>query len=316
MCKNPRRQRLFGSFCNVFDNGAIINFEKIKSKGRTRFPAGTSPLLSACKGRRCGLYRCNYNTYFLHRHPFFSDNISVIGIFMSFEKIHNLFFGAEIAWYACLVRIFLSFAAGAVLGFERKLRQQFVGMRTLILISVSSTLLMLLSIYAASLSENPARGDPSRIAAQVVSGIGFLGAGTILREGLNIKGLTSSAIIWSAAALGLAIGAGFVFPAFATLLFYVFALIYLEKVEEKYFPAERAKHLNLVFENKRIDLDALTKLICANGLIIMSTDITRILGQKHLSIAFSVRVPPSLDIFSLTDKIKQIGRLEEFSLTD
>jgi len=90
----------------------------------------------------------------------------------------------------------------------------------------------------------------------------------------------------------------------------------VEKVEEKYFPAERAKHLNLVFENKRVDLDALSKLIHANGLIIMTTDVTRILGQKHLSISFSVRVPPSLDIFSLTDKIKQLGRLEEFSLTD
>lgn len=125
----------------------------------------------------------------------------------------------------------------------------------------------------------------------------FLGAGTILRQGLNIKGLTSSAIIWSAAALGLAIGAGFVIPAYTALFLYVFALIFLEKVEEKYFPAERAKHLNLVFENKRVDLDALSKLIHANGLIIMTTDVTRILGQKHLSISFSVRVPPSLDIF-------------------
>lgn len=235
---------------------------------------------------------------------------------MSLAKIYDLFFGTDLGWYACLMRIFLSFVAGGILGWERKHRQQFVGMRTLILISVSSTLLMLLSIYTARLSENPARGDPARIAAQVVSGIGFLGAGTILRQGLNIKGLTSSAIIWSSAALGLAIGAGFVIPAYTALFLYVFALIFLEKVEEKYFPAERAKHLNLVFENKRVDLDALSKLIHANGLIIMTTDVTRILGQKHLSISFSVRVPPSLDIFSLTDKIKQLGRLEEFSLTD
>ena len=235
---------------------------------------------------------------------------------MTLAKIHDLFFGTDLGWYACLMRIFLSFVAGAVLGWERKHRQQFVGMRTLILISVSSTLLMLLSVYTARLSENPARGDPARIAAQVVSGIGFLGAGTILRQGLNIKGLTSSAIIWVAAAMGLTIGSGFIIPALIALLVSEVSLIYLEKVEEKYFPAERAKHLNLVFENKRIDLDALNKLIYANGLIIITTDINRILGQKHLSISFSVKVPPSLDIFSLTDKIKQIGRLEEFSLTD
>ena len=235
---------------------------------------------------------------------------------MSFADIYDMFFGRNLSWYACFVRILISLFTGAVLGLERKIRQQFVGMRTLILISVSSTLLMMLSIYTSGLSETGVRGDPSRIAAQVVSGIGFLGAGTILRQGLNIKGLTSSAIIWVAAAMGLTIGSGFVLPALMALLVCEISLIYLEKVEEKYFPAERAKHLNLVFENKKIDLDALTKLIYANGLIIMTTDITRILGQKHLSISFSVKVPPSLDIFALTDKIKQIGRLEEFSLTD
>ena len=217
-----------------------------------------------------------------------------------------------------ILHIIIAALLGGIIGLEREYRAKEAGFRTHFLVALGSALFMVVSQYGfAEILRHPGVSlDPSRVAAQVVSGIGFLGAGTILREGLNIKGLTSSAIIWAAAALGLAIGAGFIFPAFATLLFYVFALIYLEKVEEKYFPAERAKHLNLVFENKRIDLDALTKLICANGLIIMSTDITRILGQKHLSIAFSVRVPPSLDIFSLTDKIKQIGRLEEFSLTD
>ncbi|MGI5172664.1 MgtC/SapB family protein [Treponema sp. OMZ 840] len=235
---------------------------------------------------------------------------------MNFEDIYDLLFGKDISWYACLARILLSMIAGAVLGLERKIRQQFVGMRTLILISVASTVLMLLSIYTSGLSENGVRGDPSRIAAQVVSGIGFLGAGTILRQGLNIKGLTSSAIIWVAAALGLTIGSGFIVPALIALFVCEVCLISLEKVEEKYFPAERVKHLNLVFENKRIDLVALNKLIVANGLIISTTDITRILGQKHLNISFTVKVPPSLDIFALTDKIKQIGRLEEFSLTD
>ena len=180
---------------------------------------------------------------------------------MNFSDIYDMFFGRDLSWYACLARILISLAAGGILGLERKIRQQFVGMRTLILISVSSTLLMMLSIYTSGLSETGVRGDPSRIAAQVVSGIGFLGAGTILRQGLNIKGLTSSAIIWVAAAMGLTIGSGFILPALMALFVCEVSLIYLEKVEEKYFPAERAKHLNLVFENKRIDLDALNKLL-------------------------------------------------------
>lgn len=233
---------------------------------------------------------------------------------MSPENLYNMFFSSELTWYACLMRIILSFVAGVILGIERKMRQQFVGMRTLLLICVSSTLLMLLSIYSATML--PRGGDPSRIAAQVVSGIGFLGAGTIIRQGLNIKGLTSSAIIWAAAALGLAIGAGFVFPALVTLVLFVLALVFLEKIEEKYFPSGRSKKLSLVFANNRIDIDALAKLLNAHGLSIINTDVTRILTQKQMLISFLVRVPPAIDIFDIADKIKTLGRLEEFRLTD
>ena len=116
--------------------------------------------------------------------------------------------GIELTIEAGILRIFCSFIAGAIMGLERKLRMQFVGMRTLVLISVSSCLIMMLSIYTSQ-TFHPISADPARLAAQVVSGIGFLGGGAILREGFNVKGLTSAAIIWTAAALGLSFGAGF-----------------------------------------------------------------------------------------------------------
>ena len=122
----------------------------------------------------------------------------------------NLIVILENPLYDCLLKVAVSFFCGIVLGIERRTRQQFIGLRTLILICVSSCLLMQISLYIATLSQG--RGDPGRIAAQVVSGIGFIGAGAILHQGLNIKGLTSAAIIWTAAALGLAIGAGYLVP--------------------------------------------------------------------------------------------------------
>ena len=126
----------------------------------------------------------------------------------------------------CIIKLCLSFVCGFILGIERKSRQQTVGMRTLILISVSSTLLALLSSYMALVNDIH-QGDPSRIAAGVVSGIGFLGGGAILHQGLNIKGLTSAAIIWAAAALGLAIGSGLYIQSFAALAIIVFSLLIL-----------------------------------------------------------------------------------------
>mgnify|MGYP001096286502 FL=1 len=235
---------------------------------------------------------------------------------MNFETIYHMFFGTDLTWYACLMRIICSFLAGAILGIERKMRQQTVGIRTLVLICVSSCLLMILSVFVSTNLAPEGKGDPARIAAQVVSGIGFLGGGAILRQGLNVKGLTSSAIIWVSAALGLAIGAGMVIPAMMTLFICVVALVYIEKLEEKYFPAELTKKLYLVFENNKVNFEDLSKVITSFGLYIINTDVTRLMGQKHISITFSVKAPPTVDVVELVNQIKQIGRLEEFRLTD
>ncbi len=194
------------------------------------------------------------------------------------------------------------------------MRQQPIGMRTLVLISVSSTLLMILSMNMAYL--NGVDGDPSRIASQVVSGIGFLGGGAILRQGLNIKGLTSAAIIWASAAIGLAVGAGLYILSFFALAVCIASLIFLDKFEIKYFPAERTKHLELVFKNNRLDFKALHSVIESHGLIILNMDTGKMMNEKILRISFSVRTPDIVDILSLSEEIQNIGKLEEINLTD
>lgn len=101
-----------------------------------------------------------------------------------------------------LVKILLALAAGGVIGLERELRDKSAGFRTLIFISIGAATFTILSSRLA------ADKDPTRIAANIVTGIGFLGAGAILREGLRITGLTTAATIWLTAALGMAIGGG------------------------------------------------------------------------------------------------------------
>ena len=209
-------------------------------------------------------------------------------------------------------KILLSFIAGFALGLERKFRQQPIGVRTVILISLSSTLLMLLSLNLGK----SVNADPARLAAQVVSGIGFLGGGAILRQGLNIKGLTSAATIWAASAIGLTIGAGMYIASIVVLIVLILALIILEKFETKYFPAERNKRLFLFFHNSKIDLTKLHTIIENHGLIILSSDISKQINEKQLQITFSVKAPEEIDIFDLSDKIEELGNLEEINLSD
>lgn len=101
-------------------------------------------------------------------------------------------------------RLCLSAALGAALGFEREWRQKYAGLRTNILIAIGSTLFTLMSIGLTA----GGGGDPTRLAAQIVTGIGFLGAGAIMHTGSGVSGLTTAAMIWVNAAIGVAVGGG------------------------------------------------------------------------------------------------------------
>lgn len=105
-------------------------------------------------------------------------------------------------------RLLIAAAAGLVLGFERELRAQAAGLRTHVLVAVGAALFTVAGAYGFSDIPRGPNVDPARIAAQVASGIGFLGAGAILRQGLGVRGLTTAATLWVSAALGVAAGAG------------------------------------------------------------------------------------------------------------
>lgn len=120
---------------------------------------------------------------------------------------------------------------GIILGIERERKDKPAGLRTIMLITVGSTLYMLVSRLVPIVQDVPAdfiRIDPGRIAAQVISGIGFLGAGTIIHARGSVQGLTTAAVIWTAAGIGLCIGIGFPILAFSITLLIVTVLVLLE----------------------------------------------------------------------------------------
>jgi putative Mg2+ transporter-C (MgtC) family protein len=130
-----------------------------------------------------------------------------------------------------LGRLFMSVVLSGIIGLEREMRGRSAGMRTHILVGMSSCLLMVLSVFVAQSFGEPYVFDPGRIAAGVVTGIGFLGAGTIIRFGESVKGLTTAASLWAVAALGLAVGVGFYTAAYASTALILITLLVLSKVE-------------------------------------------------------------------------------------
>ena len=119
----------------------------------------------------------------------------------------------DVAWWDVLLRIVVAAALTGAIGLEREMRERAAGLRTHMLVGVGSALFTIVSAYAwGDFSFSTPEGivfDPTRIAAQIVTGIGFLGAGAIIRQGLSVRGLTTAAGLWVVAAIGMAAGAGY-----------------------------------------------------------------------------------------------------------
>ncbi len=130
-----------------------------------------------------------------------------------------------------IIRLLGAFFLGGIIGIEREKRHRPAGLRTHILVSMGSCLIMLTSLYLFEVYRHLASVDPGRIAAGVVTGIGFLGAGAILQSTRNVHGLTTAASIWISSAIGLACGCGFYIAAAVTTLFSLVALVVLKKFE-------------------------------------------------------------------------------------
>ena len=138
-----------------------------------------------------------------------------------------------------VVKITLAVVLGSMIGLEREARQRQAGLRTHAVLCMGSALMTMLSFYIADNSLMQA--DRGRIAAQIVTGIGFLGAGAILRTGVSVIGLTTAACIWSTAGIGMAVGSGFYFGACFTTIMMLVVLRILSPLETRFFK-QRSKH--------------------------------------------------------------------------
>jgi putative Mg2+ transporter-C (MgtC) family protein len=164
-------------------------------------------------------------------------------------------------------RLALAALLGSLIGFERERLLWAAGVRTHMLVSVGACLLMITSAYGfqSVIRQDHVVLDPSRIAAQVVSGVGFLGAGSILMRGHVVRGLTTAASIWSVAAIGLASGGGLWFAAILTTIIILVILVGVKPLEEAYRARIQSVVLTVDAERGAIDLNGLPRLLGVRG---------------------------------------------------
>lgn len=148
-----------------------------------------------------------------------------------FSSLYEAVNSTDITTAGGVYRMVLSMLLGAVVGYERKRKGQTAGVRTFSLICMGATLAMILSIYVPQEYLGLKNGDPGRIAAQVISGIGFLGAGAIIQMKGSVRGLTTAAGIWMVAIIGMAVGLGLYWLSILACALILFILVQLERFE-------------------------------------------------------------------------------------
>lgn len=218
-------------------------------------------------------------------------------------------------WYISelhiLLRLLLALLLGGLVGFEREQSKHAAGLRTNILVCLGSCLLMLLSMYgfSAFVDEPNVRVDPARLAAAVITGIGFLGAGTILFTGKSITGLTTAASLWVVSAIGLAVGAGFYFASATATIMVLVTLWAFNKLEKRYINAKK-EHLLKVqandFSNTLLRVNTLLtdKKIIIRKMLLEESEEEGNEGQIMLHVY--ITLPKSVGLFSLLDQIKHL----------
>jgi putative Mg2+ transporter-C (MgtC) family protein len=214
----------------------------------------------------------------------------------------------SLGWDGTLLRVVVAAVLGGAIGLERELDEKAAGLRTHMLVSVGSALFTLVSAYGFSgiLSHSGSqvlvRLDPSRIAAQIVTGIGFLGAGVIFRQGFTIRGLTTAASLWLVAAIGMAAGAGYWAGAVLATAAGVISLRPLEWLKDWMLPQRAASRLMVEVAEGATSGEVLDALERVGDLLALRRDGKRLEVELRLDRAERIR---ALDAVSSLPQVEE-----------
>jgi putative Mg2+ transporter-C (MgtC) family protein len=218
-----------------------------------------------------------------------------------------------------ILRLVVAAVLGSIVGIERERLNWVAGLRTHMLVCVGSALFMIVSFcgFADVLNKEHVGLDPSRIAAQVVSGIGFLGAGTIILRQKIVRGLTTAASLWTVAAVGLAVGGGLYIAAATTTGLIIIILAGLKPIERRLFAARRRQTplLLLIIDRREISLSAIEAVLEAANLHLQRMLIQHGKRPDEDRLQITVDYAHNTSVLSVTEQLRRIPGVREISHT-
>lgn len=207
-----------------------------------------------------------------------------------------------------ITRLFIALILSGLIGFEREINNHSAGFRTHILVGVGSCLMMILSTFGfISFIEtyDNIRFDPARIPSYVISGIGFLGAGTIIVYGGTIKGLTTAASIWTVAGIGLVVGAGMYSVAIVTTFIILISLIFLNQIE-KFFPRFKSSNIIEVVITQNFEINEVIRAIEKDNFIIRQVEIKKLEESNQRRVNVWTNVKQNNNLVSIFDELSSL----------
>ncbi len=217
--------------------------------------------------------------------------------------------------FTVTVRLLAAMLAGFIIGYEREKHYQPAGLRTHMVLSMGAAVVMIISInLPLSFLENNPNVDPGRISAQVISGIGFLGAGAILRYGLNVKGLTTAASIWTTSGIGLAFGAGFYFLGFTASVLLVIILQVFDRIEDRIFEQRHWRTLTVAFDSRKITAEKIIKTVKEFNVKIKNVSVLERVSKGTTEVTISCWMDDKTHSDPLFNRVKKMGNIKTLSL--
>jgi putative Mg2+ transporter-C (MgtC) family protein len=217
-----------------------------------------------------------------------------------------------IHWGEIILRLSLAAFFGSVIGIERERKNWAAGLRTHMMVCLGAALTMIVSTYAFIdvLGNDHIMLDPSRIAAQVISGIGFIGAGTILflRQGV-IRGLTTASGLWTVAAIGLATGGGMYFAALVATILAIIILWILQPLERRITGKFRQKSLKVVTSDKLKSIDIVNMLFQDHEMGIVACSINK--NDQDYVISFKLGSLPNAELMNILNALQTDKEIKE-----
>ena len=235
---------------------------------------------------------------------------------MALESVTAL----DVSYAEISLRLGLALAVGGLIGLERSYHGRPAGFRTHALVCLSTSLLMLVTVYESAWfrsADSSARTtiDPTRMAQGIMTGIGFLGAGAIIKEGFSVRGLTTAASIWTTAAIGIMVGIGFYFPAALTSVLTLGTLSGFRWIESK-LPAQFYAHFTIRFApDSRMDEDELRELIKSHDFTIANLNYRLDAVDDYFEYRMVLRTNRAANARALSEHLSRLEAVREFRLS-